>query len=56
MLTMMELFNNEDVDPDIMKHWMVSPKSISDMLDITEVGSADFNVVKTAESALHPIP
>lgn len=47
MLLMMQLFNDEDVDPDIPKHWAVSPKDIADMLDLTEVGSADFNTVKT---------
>ncbi len=47
MLLMMQLFNDEDVDPDITKYWMVTPKTISDMLDITEVGSADYNTVKT---------
>jgi hypothetical protein len=47
MLLMMQIFNQEDVDPDIPKYWAVNPKSIMDMLDITEVGSADYNVVRT---------
>ena len=47
MLLMMQIFNQEDVDPDIMKYWAVTPKTISDMLDLTEVGSADYNTVKT---------
>lgn len=47
MLLMMQIFNQEDVDPDIPKYWAVNPKSISDMLDLTEVGSADYNTVKT---------
>jgi len=47
MLLMMQIFNDEDVDPDIPKYWMVTPKSMSDMLDLTEVGSADYNTVKT---------
>jgi len=47
ILLMMQIFNDADVDPDIPKYWMVSPKTISDMLDITEVGSADYNTVKT---------
>jgi len=47
MLLMMQIFNEEDVDPDIVKYWMVSPKTIGDMLDLTEVGSADYNTVKT---------
>ena len=47
MLLMMQIFNDADVDPDIPKYWMVSPKTISDMLNITELGSADYNTVKT---------
>ncbi len=46
ILTMMTLFNQEDVDPDIPKFWAVSPREIQIMLDITEIGSADFNTVK----------
>ena len=47
MLTMMRLFNDEDVDPDIPKYWSVTPKDIEDMLNLTEIGSADYNTVKT---------
>jgi hypothetical protein len=47
MLTMSRIYNQEDVDPDIQKYWAVSPKDIADMLDLTEVGSADYNTVKT---------
>lgn len=47
MLTMMRLFNDEDVDPAIRKMWVVTPKDLEDMLNITEVGSADYNTVKT---------
>lgn len=46
ILAMMNLFNEEDVDPDIPKNWAVSPREIQIMLDITEIGSADFNTVK----------
>ena len=46
ILTMMSIFNEEDVDPDIPKNWAVSPREIKVMLDITEIGSADFNTVK----------
>ena len=46
ILTMMQIFNEEDVDPDIPKYWVVSPIEIADMLDITEIGSADYNTVK----------
>lgn len=47
ILTMMQLFNDEDVDPDIEKYWAVTPRTIRGMLDLTEVGSADYNTVKT---------
>lgn len=46
MLLMAQIFNQEDVDPDIPKYWAVNPKTISDMLDLTEIGSSDFNTVK----------
>jgi hypothetical protein len=46
ILAMMTLFNEEDVDADIPKNWAVSPREIQIMLDITEIGSADFNTVK----------
>lgn len=46
ILTMMQIFNEEDCDPDIAKHWAVSPLEIKTMLDLTEVGSADYNIVK----------
>jgi hypothetical protein len=35
-----------DVDPSIPRYIIVSPKQISDLLNITEVTSADFNTVK----------
>jgi len=47
ILAMMNLFNEEDVDVDIAKYWVVSPREIQVMLDITEIGSADYNTVKT---------
>jgi hypothetical protein len=47
ILLMLQIFNDEDVDPDIPKHWVVSPKDLADLLNITEVGSADYNTVKT---------
>jgi len=47
VLGMMEFFNTEDVDPDIAKYWLVSPQEIADLLDIEEVGSADYNTIKT---------
>lgn len=47
ILTMLRLFNDEDVDPDLVKHWACTPKDVEDLLNITEVGSADYNTVKT---------
>ncbi len=49
LLTMMRLFNEEDVDPDIRKYWAVTPKDIEDMLNLTEIGSIDFNTVKALQ-------
>ena len=49
MLTMMRLFNEEDVDPDIRKYWAVTPKDIEDMLDLTEIGSIDYNTIKALQ-------
>ena len=46
MLLMMQIFNQADVDPDITKWWMVNPKTTMDMLNLTEVKSADYNTVK----------
>ncbi len=49
LLTMMKIFNEEDVDPDIRKYWAVTPKDIEDLLNLTEVGSIDFNTVKALQ-------
>jgi hypothetical protein len=49
MLKMMQLFNEADVDPDIMKYWAVAPSDIEYMLSLTEVGSADYNTVKALQ-------
>jgi hypothetical protein len=46
MLLMMQIYHQEDVDPDITKYWAVNPKSTMDMLNLTEVKSADYNTVK----------
>lgn len=46
MLAMMQIFNEADVDPNIPKYWAVSPRCIRAMLDVTEVGSSDYNTVK----------
>ena len=50
MLIMMEIFNNADVDPDIMKYWAVTPKDIGDMLALEKVGSSDYNTVKALQA------
>lgn len=49
MLKMMQLFNEQDVDPDIAKHWVVSPACIEYMLSLEQVGSADYNTVKALQ-------
>lgn len=49
MLTMMTIFNEEDVDPDIAKHWAVSPNDIKHMLNLTEVASADYNTIRAIQ-------
>ncbi len=49
ILLMMQIFNEEDVDPDIPKHWMVHPKSIEDMLNLEKLTSADYVTVKNLQ-------
>jgi hypothetical protein len=46
MLAMLQIFNEADVDADLEKYWAVSPQDISYMLNLTQVGSADYNTVK----------
>ena len=43
---MMQLFNEKDVDPDLPKHWAVTPTDIAFMLALQQIGSADYNTVK----------
>jgi len=47
MLLMAQIFNQEDCDPDIVKYWGVNPKDLADMLDLEEIGSSDYNTIKT---------
>jgi len=47
MQLMLLIYNQEDVDPDMKKYWAVHPKTTSDMLGLTQVGSADYNTIKT---------
>lgn len=49
MLTMMTIFNEEDVDPVLAKYWSVSPNDIKHMINMTEVASADYNTVKAIQ-------
>lgn len=46
ILTMLRLFHDEDVDEDMPLYWAVTPKSVEDMLNVTEIGSIDYNTVK----------
>ncbi len=50
MLLMMQIFNQEDVDASIPKYWAVNPKSIADMLLLTQIGSADYAAVKNLQN------
>lgn len=47
MLTMGRIFDDADVDEDLMRYFAISPKDAEDMLNLAEVGSADYNAVKT---------
>jgi len=49
ILLMMRLFNQDDVDPDIPKHWCVPPKDVEDMLNIEELTSADYNTLRALQ-------
>jgi hypothetical protein len=46
VLLMLRLYGDEEVDPIIPKYWAITPKDVEDLLNITEVGSADYNTVK----------
>ncbi len=50
LLIMMEIFNNADVDPDIMKFWAITPKDVGDLLALEKIGSADYNTVKALQA------
>ena len=51
ILTMMELFNNADVDESIPKYWVITPNDIKHMLNLTEYLSKDYNDVKNIGEA-----
>jgi len=46
ILAMLQIFMDADVDPDIPKNWAVTPKDVKYMLDLEEIGSADYNTIK----------
>jgi len=46
VLLMMQIFNQEECDPDIPKHWAINPKTQADLLALTQVGSSDYATVK----------
>lgn len=48
--TMLRLFNDADVDPQIPKYWAVTPKDIEDMLQIQQLTSIDYVGIKNAEA------
>lgn len=49
LLLMMQIFNEADVDPDIAKHWVVTPQDIANLLTIEEIGSSDYNTIKALQ-------
>jgi len=44
--TMLRLFGDADVDDEIPLFWAVTPKDVEDMLQLTQIGSVDYNIVK----------
>jgi hypothetical protein len=46
ILTMLRIFHDEDVDEEIPLYWAITPKSVEDLLNVTEIGSIDYNTVK----------
>jgi hypothetical protein len=52
MLLMLQIFGDEDVDDDLKLYWAVTPKTISDMLALTKVGSADYAAVKNLQRGM----
>ncbi len=50
LLLMMQIFNEEDVEPSIRKYWAITPKDIADLLNITEIKSHDFATLKNLQN------
>jgi hypothetical protein len=46
MLIMSLLFDEQDIDEMLPRYWAVTPKDAMDMLNLSEVKSADYNTVK----------
>jgi len=46
ILVMLRLFHDADVDEEIPLYWAITPKDVEDILNVTEIGSADYNTVK----------
>lgn len=46
LLDIKYLFDAADIDPDMSKYLLVSPKQVSSLLDQTEVKNSDYNTVK----------
>ena len=46
ILIMMRIFNEADVDPDIPKHWAITPKDVEDMLDIDILFGTDEDAIR----------
>lgn len=46
MATMSRLFNDADVDPEIPRYWAITPKDVEDLIQITQISSADYNTVR----------
>lgn len=50
VLLMMQIFNDLDVDEDMQKYWCCTPKDVGDLLDLEEVGSADYATFKAIQA------
>jgi hypothetical protein len=44
--TMLRLFGDADVDDEIPLYWAITPKDVEDLLQIQQIGSSDYNIVK----------
>jgi hypothetical protein len=44
--TMLRIFRDEDVDDELPLYWAITPKSVEDLVQLTQIGSIDYNTVK----------